>query len=57
MMQKRVLGRSGLEVSALGLECLGLSYGYGPATERTEGVPLLRVAHDRGVIFFATAKA
>ena len=42
MMQKRVLGRSGLEVSALGLGCMGLSYGYGPATDRTDAVSLLR---------------
>lgn len=57
MMQKRVLGRSGLEVSALGLGCMGLSYGYGPATDRTEAVSLLRAAHDRGVTFFDTAEA
>lgn len=56
-MQKRVLGRSGLEVSALGLGCMGLSYGYGPATDRTEAVSLLRAAHDRGVTFFDTAEA
>lgn len=57
MMQKRVLGRSGLEVSALGLGCMGLSFGYGPATDRTEAVSLLRAAHDRGVTFFDTAEA
>jgi aryl-alcohol dehydrogenase-like predicted oxidoreductase len=57
MMQKRVLGRSGLEVSALGLGCMGLSYGYGPATDRTEAVSLLRAAHGRGVTFFDTAEA
>lgn len=57
MMQKRVLGRSGLEVSALGLGCMGLSYGYGPATDRTEAVSLLRAAHDRGITFFDTAEA
>lgn len=56
-MQKRVLGRSGLEVSALGLGCMGLSYGYGPATDRTEAISLLRAAHDRGVTFFDTAEA
>jgi aryl-alcohol dehydrogenase-like predicted oxidoreductase len=50
MMQKRVLGRSGLEVSAL-------SFGYGPATDRTEAVSLLRAAYDRGVTFFDTAEA
>lgn len=57
MMQKRVLGRSGLEVSALGLGCMGLSYGYGPATNRTEAISLLRAAHDLGVTFFDTAEA
>ena len=57
MMQKRELGRSGLEVSALGLGCMGLSYGYGPATDRAEAVSLLRAAHDRGVTFFDTAEA
>jgi aryl-alcohol dehydrogenase-like predicted oxidoreductase len=57
MMQKRVLGRSGLEVSALGLGCMGLSFGYGPATDRTEAVSLLRAAYDRGVTFFDTAEA
>ncbi|OAN54853.1 aldo/keto reductase [Sphingobium sp. TCM1] len=56
-MQKRVLGRSGLEVSALGLGCMGLSYGYGPATDRTEAVSLIRAAYDRGVTFFDTAEA
>lgn len=56
-MQKRVLGRNGLEVSALGLGCMGLSFGYGPATDRAEAVSLLRAAHDRGVTFFDTAEA
>ncbi len=56
-MQKRVLSRSGLEASALGLGCMGLSYGYGPATDRTEAVSLLRAAHDRGVTFQADAMA
>ncbi|KIU26048.1 aldehyde oxidase [Sphingomonas melonis] len=56
-MQKRVLGRSGLEVSALGLGCMGLSYGYGPAADRMEAVALLRAAHERGVTFFDTAEA
>lgn len=56
-MQKRVLGRSGLEVSALGLGCMGLSYGYGPATDRNEAIALIRAAHDRGVFFFDTAEA
>ncbi len=57
MMQNRVLGRSGLEVSAVGLGCMGLSYGYGPATDRMEAVSMLRAAHDRGVTFFDTAEA
>ncbi len=56
-MQKRALGRSGLEVSALGLGCMGLSYGYGPATNRAEAIKLIRAAHERGVTFFDTAEA
>ncbi|WP_404336881.1 aldo/keto reductase [Sphingomonas sp. MMS12-HWE2-04] len=56
-MQTRVLGRSGLEVSALGLGCMGLSFGYGPATDRKDAVALIRAAHARGVTFFDTAEA
>ena len=56
-MQKRTLGRNGLEVSALGFGCMGLSYGYGPATDRSEAIALIRAAHDRGVTFFDTAEA
>jgi pyridoxine 4-dehydrogenase len=56
-MQKRTLGNSGLEVSALGLGCMGLSYGYGPATDRTQAVSLIRAAFERGVTFFDTAEA
>ena len=56
-MQKRQLGTGGLEVSALGLGCMGLSYGYGPATDRTEGIALIRAAAERGVTFFDTAEA
>ena len=56
-MQKRTLGKSGLEVSALGLGCMGLSYGYGPATDRTQAVSLIRAAFERGVTFFDTAEA
>lgn len=56
-MQKRALGRSGLEVSALGLGCMGLSYGYGPATDRSEAIKLIRAAHERGVTLFDTAEA
>lgn len=55
-MNKRQLGRSGLEVSALGLGCMGLSHGYGPATDRTRAVDLIRDAFDRGVTFFDTAE-
>jgi len=56
-MQKRILGRSGLEVSAIGLGCMGLSYGYGTATGTTDGIKLIRAAFDRGVTFFDTAEA
>jgi len=56
-MQTRELGRSGLRVSALGLGCMGLSYGYGPATDRTEAISLLRAAVEQGVTFFDTAEA
>jgi aryl-alcohol dehydrogenase-like predicted oxidoreductase len=55
-MQKRQLGRSGLEVSTLGLGCMGLSFGYGPATDRQEGIRLIRSAVERGVTFFDTAE-
>lgn len=56
-MQIRELGRSGLRVSALGLGCMGLSYGYGPATGRSEAIALLRAAVEQGVTFFDTAEA
>ena len=56
-MEKRALGQSGLEVSAIGLGCMGLSFGYGPATERSEAIALIRAAHERGVTFFDTAEA
>jgi aryl-alcohol dehydrogenase-like predicted oxidoreductase len=55
-MQKRKLGRSNLEVSAIGLGCMGLSYGYGPAVEKQEGISLIRAAVERGVTFFDTAE-
>ena len=55
-MKKRTLGRSGLEVSALGLGCMGLSSGYGPATDRRGAVALIRAAVERGVTFFDTAQ-
>jgi aryl-alcohol dehydrogenase-like predicted oxidoreductase len=56
-MQQRELGKSGLRVSAIGLGCMGLSYGYGPATERKAAVELIRMAVERGVTFFDTAEA
>jgi len=56
-MEKRKLGNSGLEVSALGLGCMGLSYGYGPATDKAEAIKLIRAAFERGVTFFDTAEA
>ena len=56
-MKKRILGKSGLEVSALGLGCMGLSFGYGPATDKQEAIKLIRAAFDRGVTFFDTAEA
>ncbi len=56
-MQKRKLGKSTLEVSAIGFGCMGLSYGYGPATERSEAIRLIRAAHDLGVTFFDSAEA
>lgn len=55
-MQKRYLGKSGLEVSALGLGCMGLSHGYGPATDTRQAVELIRAAVERGVTFFDTAE-
>jgi len=55
-MQKRKLGRSNLEVSALGLGCMGLSFGLGPPTDRQEAVALIRLAAERGVTFFDTAE-
>ena len=56
-MHKRQLGKSGLEVSALGLGCMGLSFGYGPAVERPQGISLIRAAVERGITFFDTAEA
>lgn len=55
-MQTRTLGRSGLEVSAIGYGCMGLSFGYGPPTERQDAIALLRAAAERGVTFFDTAE-
>jgi aryl-alcohol dehydrogenase-like predicted oxidoreductase len=56
-MQKRTLGDSDLEVSAVGLGCMGMSYGYGPAADRREMISLLRTAVERGVTLFDTAQA
>jgi Predicted oxidoreductases (related to aryl-alcohol dehydrogenases) len=56
-MQKRTLGNNGLEVSALGLGCMGLSFGYGQPTEKNEAVKLLRSAYEQGITFFDTAEA
>jgi aryl-alcohol dehydrogenase-like predicted oxidoreductase len=56
-MNKRKLGKSGLEVSALGFGCMGLSFGYGPATEKNEAIKVIRAAFERGVTFFDTAEA
>ena len=56
-MQKRTLGKSRLEVSALGFGCMGISFGYGPATSREEGIAIIRAAVDGGVTFFDTAEA
>lgn len=55
-MEKRRLGNSGLEVSALGLGCMGLSFGYGPAADKTSAIDLIRAAFEQGVTFFDTAE-
>lgn len=55
-MQKRKLGKSNLEVSAVGLGCMGLSMSYGPPKDKNEGIALLRAAVDRGITFFDTAE-
>jgi len=55
-MQKRKLGKSSLEVSAMGLGCMGMSYGYGPAANKKEMIALIRTAVERGVTFFDTAE-
>jgi len=55
-MQTRTLGKNGLKVSALGLGCMGLSFGMGPAVEKEQGIALIRAAADRGVTFFDTAE-
>ena len=56
-MQKRELGKSGLQVSALGFGCMGLSFGYGPPTEKDQAINVIRAAYESGVTFFDTAEA
>ncbi len=56
-MQKRKLGKSNLEVSALGLGCMGLSYGFGPPVDKQQGIAVIRSAVERGITFFDTAEA
>src|SRR5215813_8942989 len=55
-MKKRKLGKSNLEVSAIGLGCMGLSFGFGPAVDKQQGISLIRAAVERGVTFFDTAE-
>src|SRR5438874_6598853 len=55
-MKTRKLGKNNLEVSAIGLGCMGLSFGYGPAVDKQQGVSLIRAAVERGVTFFDTAE-
>src|SRR5664280_163348 len=56
IIQKRKLGTSNLEVSALGLGCMGMSYGYGPATDKQQAITVVQAAVERGVTFFDTAE-
>lgn len=56
-MKTRILGNSGLEVSAIGLGCMGLSFGYGPATDKQKAIQLIREAYEQGITFFDTAEA
>src|SRR6202041_400441 len=56
-MEKRKLGKTNLEVSAIGLGCMGLSFGYGPAVDKQQGISLIRAAVEHGVTFFDTAEA
>jgi aryl-alcohol dehydrogenase-like predicted oxidoreductase len=55
-MEMRTLGKSGLQVSALGLGCMGMSFSYGPPADKQEMIKLLRTAVDRGINFFDTAE-
>ena len=56
-MQKRMLGKNGLQVSALGLGCMGMSFAYGPPADKKEMIALIHKAVDRGITFFDTAEA
>jgi aryl-alcohol dehydrogenase-like predicted oxidoreductase len=56
-MQKRKLGKNDLEVSAIGFGCMGLTFGYGPATDRGDAIALIRAAYERGITFFDSAEA
>ena len=56
-MKKRLLGKSGLEVSALGFGCMGLSFGYGPATNKTDAIKLLQAALEQALLFLIAAEA
>lgn len=56
-MKKRIVGNSGLEVSELGLGCMGLTFGYGPATNENDAIALIQKAYDKGITFFDTAEA
>jgi aryl-alcohol dehydrogenase-like predicted oxidoreductase len=56
-MQKRTLGKNGLEVSALGVGCMGISQSYGRPSTRENGIAIIRAAVDAGVTFFATARS
>jgi aryl-alcohol dehydrogenase-like predicted oxidoreductase len=55
-MNKRILGKSGLEVSAMGFGCMGLSFGYGPATDKQQAINLIREAFDQGITFLIPPK-
>lgn len=55
-MEKRILGKSGLEVSALGLGCMGISFGYGNVMDKPEAIKLIRTAYEKGITFFDTAE-
>ncbi len=55
-MQKRKLGKANLEVSAIGLGCMGMSFGYGPAKDKNEMISLIRATVERGIMFFDTAE-